>query len=103
METEQQDGGRRNKIVIVISVLGLVVLAGMILSLLRWVVGLVVLAAIGYGIWYFVGPKLTGSMQRRREEKARRQAGQQAKQAEASREKNIEAALDEIKRSTKQE
>lgn len=102
MSTEQKPGGKPNTVIIVISLVGLILLAGVVLSAIRWVLGIVVLAGIGYGIWYFVGPKLTGFIQRRREGKVRRQADKQAKNAEQTREQNIERALDEIKRDMKQ-
>ena len=102
MPTDKEPGSRRNTAIIILAVLGLILLAGVVLSALRWVLGLLVLAGIGYGIWIFVGPKVTGFVRQRREGKARRQADKQAKDAALTREQNIESALDEIKRDMKQ-
>jgi len=103
MSNETEPGGKRNTIIVILSVVGLVLLAGVILSALRWVLGILVLAGIGYGIWLLIGPKLTGWYTRRREAGEQRRAETQAQKTAASRQQNIESELDKIKQGMKQD
>jgi hypothetical protein len=97
----ERSGRRRTIAITVISVLGLVLLAGLILSLFRWVIGLLLLAALGYAIWYFVGPRIRAAFQKMRAGRQQRQAREEARRAEAARQQNIERTLEELKRDMK--
>ena len=102
-DNEARPGDKKRTAIIILSVVGLVLLAGVFLSAIRWVLGILVLAGIGYGIWLLVGPKLTGFFTRRREAKEQHRAHTEAQRAAASRQQNIESELDAIKKGMKQQ
>ncbi len=89
---------RRNIAIVVVSAVGLVVLAGVFLSLVKWAIGLLLLAALGYGVWYFVGPPITRFFSNLRAGRQQRKAEQEAARTADARQQEIERKLEEIKR-----
>ncbi len=95
---QERRARRRNIAIVAVSIVGLVLLAGVFLSLIKWAIGLVLLAALGYGVWYFVGPPITRFLTNLRAGRRERKEAQEAARTADARQQEIERKLEEIKR-----